>query len=337
MKTWNTRQQGRPPRTPDYRLTLAGQTISPALGARLQSLNLIDQRGFESDQLDITLTDHDNRLQLPPRGAELQLAIGWQGEGLINRGTYIVDEVEHSGAPDTLTLRGRTADLRQGLPDKRRQSWHELTLGDLITTIAARYGLSPRVADTLATTTIEHVDQTDESDLHFLTRLGERFDATATVKAGYLLFIPAGQATAASGLAIPPVRLSRQDGDRHRYIINDRDAFSGVIEYWHDINTAERHRVLVGSDKKPKRLRETSVNEKEARENARAEWNRIRRAGASFTLELAEGRPDLYPEKPVIADGWKPEIDDTPWIITQVTHSIRNAYTANVQMEVLPG
>ncbi|MEJ2415749.1 MAG: contractile injection system protein, VgrG/Pvc8 family [Exilibacterium sp.] len=224
--------------------------------------------------------------------------------------------------------------MRKGPPDKCRQSWHELTLGDLITTIAARYGLTPRVADALATTAIEHVDQTDESDLHFLTRLGERFDAIATVKAGYLLFIPAGQVTTAGGLAIPPVRLSRQSGDRHRYIINDRDAFSGVIAYWHDINTAERQRVLVGSDQKPKRLREMSTSEKEARETARAEWNHIRRAGASFTLELAEGRPDLYPGKPVIANGWKAEIDNTPWIITQVTHSIQSTYTASVQMEV---
>ncbi|MBY5969904.1 phage late control D family protein [Halomonas denitrificans] len=331
-------QPGRPARTPDYRLRLQGQVISPELDARLQRLSLTDRRGLEADQLDITLNDHDGRLALPPRGAELHLAMGWKGEPLIDRGTYIVDEVEHSGAPDLMTIRARSADMRQGLPGKRTQSWDNLVLRDIITTIAKRHDLEPRVSDGIGRIRVGHIDQTDESDLHFLTRLAERYDAIATVKAGNLLFIHAGQATTTSGIEIPPIDLYRQVGDRHRYVVTDRDAFTGVQAYWNDTAHAERKEVIAGDTDNLKRLRPTYASEDDALAAAQSEMQRLERGGAEFTLDLAEGRPDLYPETPVRLIGWKREIEETAWLITEVRHDISdNAYTVALELEISPG
>lgn len=323
-------------RRPDYRLTLQGQAISPELRGRLMRLRLTDRRGMEADQLDLELSDHDGRLALPPRGAELTLALGWHGEGLVDRGTYIVDEVEHAGAPDVLMIRARSADLRDGLPGKRSQSWDTMPLGDIIATIAGRHAIEPVVGDTLAGIVVEHIDQTDESDLHFLTRLAERYDAVATVKAQRLLFTAAGMALTASGLAMPPRTLTRRDGDRHRYIASDRDSYSGVVAHWHDPDSAERREVIAGSDDNPKTLRPTYASEDDALDAARAEWQRLQRGHAEFSLELAEGDPRLMPETPLRLRGWKAEIDATPWIITEVTHELtEDAYTSGVQMEIL--
>ncbi|MDP2127230.1 MAG: phage late control D family protein [Pseudohongiella sp.] len=336
MTRLNRQQQGRPARRPDYRITLEGQQISPEVNARLISLTLVDRRGLESDQLDITLSDHDGKLALPPRGAELQLAIGWLGEGLVDRGTFVVDEVEHSGAPDVLIIRARAADLRQQLPTKRSQSFHEISLGDIIATIAGRHDLMPRASDRLADIAIEHVDQTDESDAHFLTRLATRYDADATIKAKHLLFVPKGAGRTASGQPIPPITLTRSDGDNHRYVVTDRNAYTGVIAWWHDPVSAQRHPVLVGSDVRPKSLRGNQANADDALAEAQAEWQRVRRSGSQLTLQLAEGRPALAPETPVIAKGYKPDIDDTDWVATEVTHTISDGgYTCSVSCEVL--
>jgi len=68
---------------PSYRITLDGTDITPRINGRLISLSLREQRGLEADQLDITLADHDGQLAIPPRGAELQVAFGWQEEGLV--------------------------------------------------------------------------------------------------------------------------------------------------------------------------------------------------------------------------------------------------------------
>lgn len=334
--SWARQQQGRPPRAPGYRLTIGGQLISPELDARLMRLRLTDRRGFEADQLDITLSDHDGRLELPRRGVELTLAIGWKNEGLVERGIFIVDEVEHSGAPDVLTIRARSADMRQQLPGKRSQDWHELTLGDIIEAIAGRNDLEPAIGEALRGIYLDHIDQTDESDLHFLTRLAEQYDAIAAIKAGRMLFMPAGQGSTASGQAIAPVTLYRHQGDSHRYIETDREAFTGVRAYWHDPDAAERREAIAGSEENLKSLRHTYATEDDAITAAKSEWQRIQRGGAECSLTLAEGRPDLYPETPATLSGYKAVIDARPWVIVEVIHELSDtAYTNGVQMEIL--
>jgi hypothetical protein len=96
----------------------------------------------------------------------------------------VVDELEHAGAPDQLTIRARSADFRDSSTAKRSQSYHQVTLGAIVSTVAARHALSPVVASDLSGTALPHIDQIQESDWHFLTLLAERYDAIATVKAG---------------------------------------------------------------------------------------------------------------------------------------------------------
>ncbi len=55
-------------KVPDFDILAEGKTLS-GVAERLMSLSLTDNRGFEADQLTITLDDADGQLQLPPRGA----------------------------------------------------------------------------------------------------------------------------------------------------------------------------------------------------------------------------------------------------------------------------
>lgn len=75
-------------------------------------LTLRNNRGFKTDQLDIELHDSDRRLRLPRRGANVALSLAWKETGLINKGGFTVDEIEHSGCPERLTIRAGSADFR---------------------------------------------------------------------------------------------------------------------------------------------------------------------------------------------------------------------------------
>ena len=52
---------------------------------------------------------------------------------------------------------------------------------------------------------------------------------------------------------------------------------------------------------------------------AKAKWDKLQRGVAEFSLTLAMGRADLYPETPVRVSGFKSVIDAQPWIISKVT------------------
>lgn len=309
-------QQGRTPPSPDFVLTVDGRNITPLVDPRLVSLTLTECRGGEADQLDLVLSDHDGQLAMPRKGALIALQLGWKGQPLIDKGTFKVDEAEHSGAPDVVCIRARSADLKAEMRVRVEKSWHDTTVGAIVREIAGKHGLAVKLDEVLAQQAVEHIDQTHESDVHFLTRLAARYDAVATVKKGTLVFGAIDRMTLAS------VTITRRDGDQHRFHTSDREAYSGVRAYWHDPKQAKRRGVLVGTSGNAKRLRDTHGSEEDALAAARGEWGRLKRGTASLELSLATGMPELAPQMPIRAEKMKSTISARQWIALRVIHRV---------------
>lgn len=354
---------------PVYRLRQGTKDITNRFAGRLISLTLTDNRGFEADQLDIELDDADGMLALPEKGTTLSLGIGWQDTGVVDKGQYKVDELEHSGPPDRLTIRARSVDLAGGMTSRKERSFRGQTLGAIVGGIASKNALAAVVAPTLLGLIIDHIDQTGESDANFLTRLAKDHDAIATVKAGKLLFIKTGDAKSATGIKLPTVEITRASGDTHSFLIAGRENYNGVKAYYQDARRAVKGEVVIDASNavkvvtKPaptknrkkgqkktvadvmanpnpdnvKVLRHTYASKTNAERAARAEWQRIQRGVATFRMTLARGRPELFPELPAVVRGWKPQIDSTRWIITRVTHNLSDhGYTTTLELEIKP-
>ena len=307
---------------PIFRLSVDGADIAQLVSPRLITLELTDNRGIEADQLSISLSDHDGLLAIPSKGAVLRLWMGWSDTGLVDKGTYTVDEIEHSGAPDLLGIRARSADLRKALKVKREGSWSNTTLGQVLADVAQRNALQLRLAETLKAQTILQLDQANESDANLLTRLGDDFDAVTTVKAGCLVCMPAGGGKSVSGLALPHITLVRADGDGHRYLLADRDSYDGVRAYYYDVNSAKKREAIAGGGENLKNLRHTYGDLQSALRAARAEWRRVQRGSATLSYNLARGRADLLPALTYTLQGVKGEIDAIIWYGGNVQHRL---------------
>lgn len=319
---------------PIYRLVVNGQDITPKIEKRLISLTLTDNRGMEADQLDFSLEDHDGMLAIPPRRASVEFWLGWQSTGLVYKGSYIVDEVEHSGAPDVINIRASSADLRADLTRKRERSWHDVTLADIVQTLSAAYSLKPVIDVVLGRIPVPHLDQADESDANLLTRLAAEHDAIGSIKAGHLLLLPVGASQTASGIELPHITLTRQDGDGHRWMEADRDAYTGVRAHYYDDNSAERLDAIIGTDDNIKTLRHVYTDEQSALQAARAEWQRLQRGASTLSYTLALGRPELIPEMTYSLTGVKLEITETVWLAKSVTHSLSDSgYSTSLELE----
>lgn len=280
-----------------------------------------------------------------------------------------------------MTIRARSADFRGTLNSRREESWHDTTLGAIVSAIAARNKLTASVVDSLAGIKIPHIDQSQESDAVFLTRLAERNGGAVSVKAGKLLILKAGSGTTASGKAIPQITIQRSDGDRHQFAIADRGAYTGVTAKWLHTKDPkpEKQKQAVKLKRKPKEQHLRALQhpkakpvssktaakknkEQEAREGeymageadnvfalttiyatkaqamraAQAKWDKLQRGVAEFSIMLATGREDIYPEMPVRVSGFKSVIDDQSWIISKVTHNLGgNGFTTAVELEVM--
>lgn len=326
---------------PAFQVVLDGVDITGRIRQRLISLTLTEKRGGEADQLDLVLDDSDGKLAIPKTGVSLLLSLGWkQGAqvtpGLVAKGRFKVDEASHSGPPDQVTIRARSADLGGDYRVRRERSFKGTTLGAVLEKIAGDNGLEPRIDPALATIAIPVLTQHEKSDMALVRELGRKHDATATIKDGKLLFAPIGKATTTTGKKIPALQLTRRDGDRHDYRRVERGKYDGAEARWHDQDAAARKSEKVGSTGKgkPKRLKKVYATKADAKAAAAAEARRIARGAAEFDYSLALGRADLYPDRAVTVSGFKAEIDARKWLIAEASHTLDGSgYRTKLKLE----
>lgn len=356
--------------TPQAELTIDGRRFGTQAMSRIISISLTDKRGFEADELTIELDDHDGTIAIPKTGSKITLKLGYAETGLVEKGEYLVSEFTASGSPDRLSITARAADLAEALAEQVEKSWHKQTLYQIIETIAKKHKYDYLISKDYQNTKIEHIDQTNESDASFMSRLAEQYDAIATVKNGKLLFIPAGESQTASGQPILPTTITRASGDSHNFTYSSTNSYQAVRAYYTDKKTGQKKEVIVNKDnaypnkkttqqtktvkgktfkakkkendnqkvntegQKIKTLRHLYATESGAWSGARGAFKKIQRGVAEFSITLAVGRPDLYPETPAVVKGFKPEIDAEAWLITEVSHKIDSGgYTASIQFE----
>ncbi len=248
---------------PTYLISIDGDVVP--LQGRLIALTLDDNSGFSADELTIDISDHDGAVELPKKGVKLTAEFGFAGQTQ-NKGDYIVDEVEHHGAPDVVTIRAHSANFRDTLLEQREQSYHDTTLGDILSQIAGRHGLELAIADKYKNIKIEHIDQNNESDANMLTRFAKSYGAVGTIKSNHLLFVERGAGKTASGKALPTVIIKRSDGDSHSYKESDRnERVTAVTAYYHDHANAKRKKIEAEKKKrkrKPKKKKPLTEEEK---------------------------------------------------------------------------
>lgn len=356
--------------TPQAELTIDGKRFGTQAMSRIISIILTDKRGFEADELTIELDDHDGSLAIPKTGSKITLKLGYKETGLVEKGEYLVSEFTASGSPDILSITARAADLAEALAEQVEKSWHKQTLYQIIETIAKKHKYEYLISKDYQNTKIEHIDQTNESDASFMSRLAEQYDAIATIKNGKLLFIPAGESQTARGQPILPTTITRASGDSHSFTYSSSNSYQAVRAYYTDKKTGQKKEVIVNKDnaypnkkttqqtktvkgktfkakkkendnqkvntegQKIKTLRHLYATESGAWSGARGAFKKIQRGVAEFSITLAVGRPDLYPETPAVVKGFKPEIDAEAWLITEVSHKIDSGgYTASIQFE----
>jgi uncharacterized protein len=352
---------------PDWRVTLDGEDMSAKLRPYLMRLRVSERRGEMADQLDIDLDDSAQTLDIPKAGALLSVSLGWKGgggttPGFTDKGEFTVDEAEHSGPPNRIVIRARSADFTAEWRKVRDQSWRDKTLGDILTEIAGRQGVTPKIASALGSVKLKLVAQSRESDIVFFMRLGKEHDAIATVKNSTLIFTPMAGGKSAGGEALETVTIQRREGDGHSYRIEAREDYTGVVAKWHDKKAAKKKTVRAGKRKraktavpkiaatKAKKIRPTSASgsrdnpkvlkkvfptQAEAQRAADAEWSRIQRAPRKLSTNLALGRPEIGAEQPAVVKGFHPEIDAQDWIVAEAVHTVDNkGLTSSLSFEV---
>ncbi|PPD18482.1 MAG: hypothetical protein CTY18_05895 [Methylomonas sp.] len=323
--------------TPIFKILADSADITSRIQQRLLSIRTSDEAGFKSDTCTIELDDRDARIELPRHGAKLDVSLGYAQSGLNRVGIYTVDEASGLGFPETLTINAKAADVRDDLKSRKSRSFDNITFRDLVTTLATENALTGRISADLDGVFFPHLDQTDESDLHFLTRLAKRYNAVAKITHGVMLVTQAGQSKSISGALLETVYISKHQISDFNWLLADRGKYAAVNATW--FNKATGQKVIVStSTKKPAyTLRHTYDTEREAIDAAKSKQSELDQGSSTLDITLAIGDSTLFAETPLVLRGFRPEIDNLNWTITRLEHNFSDqGFTTAISAKIKP-
>lgn len=321
---------------PDFKVIADNQDITDLLRDRLLSLRITDKPGLESDDCEITIDDRNGAVPFPRKGATLEISLGYTGEELEFVGRYKVDEIEISGPPQSMMIRGKPADLVAAMKEQKRRSWEGVTLDNIVGDIARDNQLQPLCQ---LNPVVDRADQINESDMHFITRMARHYGATATVKDGKLIVVTRGDGKSGSGKNFEPIKLHRDDIASYSLSFPDRTLYSEVRANYHNRETGQLQTIVLpnqsapGAAHAPKHTdRHIHPTAAEATAAAESRKNALNRATMNGRIELMRGRADVGAEKMVELTGIKDDADGTYLIESVEQNFSRSAWITTIRI-----
>ncbi|EFB5187740.1 contractile injection system protein, VgrG/Pvc8 family [Escherichia albertii] len=283
---------------PDFSLSAEGEDITQVIKRGLAELHYTDNGAATKQADELVITLFSETLSLPPKGALLRLGLGFNGK-LVNKGTFTVCQVASSGPPRRITVSATSAPMNASkhgadVTALKNRAFSDITLGDLVKTIATENNLVARVSPALAKIRIPWVMQSSESDASLLSRLAAMYGATSKPTNGYWLFLEYGASQSPSGRDAPALTITPDMVSGWSYTEGERGGASGVsgekkgkvgVRYFEQ-STGRTREHTVDVESTDKRHPFTQADKGAAEHSAQAKVRRVQKSGRRMTITL---------------------------------------------------
>ena len=156
---------------PAFELAYNGKAITAGIAPYVLAITYTDHLTGESDELDVELEDTAGRwldAWYPEKGANLTLSFGFLGRPLVKAGVFNVDEIELSGPPSVVRMRGLATGVQDAVRTRKGRAYEKTTLAAIAQRIAKRHKM--KLIGKVEALQIDRATQYHESDLQFLVR-----------------------------------------------------------------------------------------------------------------------------------------------------------------------
>ncbi|WP_315741066.1 phage late control D family protein [Bradyrhizobium sp. SZCCHNR1093] len=307
--------------------------LIPAIGnggGPLLSLTIQDNEGKKSDSCELELDNHEY-IPSPGKGSKLQVWLGFVESGINFMGSYQIDSWTKKGRPKIMTVSAKAAGLTTEIKAPKSRSYHEKSIEEIVQYIAGRNGLRAIVAGELGSIKPGHLDQSNESDLNFLTRLAGRVGGNFKLANDTVIFNKAGSGQLPSGGAAPTFMLTETGQTDWDCTGSTRGDYESVEAAWHNIKKGEREWVKAsgagggsGGRNGPKhRVRKLFKTKEEAEAQAKATKGALARGKKVFAASFV-GRTEIFAGAGLTAVGFDPDCDGS-YTIKSAIHTLNSS------------
>lgn len=310
---------------PQIEITIDGNPVAGGLYERLVSVTVTDNDGDEADTFEMELNDGSPQfLAIPRKGAIVDIRLGYGA--MRSLGTFTADKVTCKCLPFSMSISGKSADLRSGkLKEPQERNWDKKKIKDIVGEIAGESDLSASVDSEIGEYEYEWLAQQDENNIHFLRRLAERHNALFAIKQGKLVFAKKGSGNSASGtfvgsvIVTPPMTVQ----GTCTFEANDRTKYSKVVAYYQDKDKAQRVEIEAEGDEDGDsvyRIPDPFSSVEEADKAAQSKAKDLKRGEGAASVTVV-GDTAIAAGAPLLFSGMRPGLDGVPYVIDTVRHT----------------
>jgi phage protein D len=292
-------------------------------------MTITDEPGLKSDKVDIVLSDQN--LAIPNIGDLLKISLGYKESGLYDMGTFAVDG--YALSHNEMRITAHAADFLESFKNPKSRSFENTSLENILQTISSEHNIEARVSHELANITFPAIHQTSESDLHFLTRLGQQFNILIKPAGSCLVAMPAGHGQAISGTQLannwlPEVTITPDSTINWSLQYSKKDQIPSVTAKGYDTDSAEEFFETAGEEDYSDSdigysLRGLYPTRDAAKTAAKAMYEKLTQKAYTFTAEIP-GNPNVLAESRLHLKNFRSEIP-TDWIISRSVHTLNSA------------
>jgi len=322
--------------------------LSDSAKEHLLSITVTDEQGIKSDKVQIRFDDEHYSLQSPALGKEFEVYLGYKsgGPALTRLGIFQVDEIKFLETPAAMMEVSGNAlfTYNNSMKAPTTKSWDKTTFGEVVNKIAIKHGYATEVDEDLKKLKFDHIDQSEESDIHLLTRVADEHDAFVKFQDKKLMIRSRsktqGVVTIAKDGSLPtfsypgmvvtvPSSVSVTENTRNKY--------ESVKAYWQDKDKAKRTSETAGEGEPEFKIRKTFSSKAGANAAAEAKLQGLKRGTKTLDNLTAPGDPNIRAGMKLKLQGFRSEVNGS-WIVTSVTHTLdgSSGYKVSLKGDWLP-
>ncbi len=311
--------------TPTFRVLANDKDITEFVNTNTSRIEFIDEEGEQSDEITFEFVGEYRR---PKHGDELKLWLGTKEDGDFFCGLFVVQNPKTKSAEKkSVEVSAVAANFTKGLKVKRSKTYENVSIKKVASIVAARNDLE--LKSDFDDIYIEHLEQTGESDISFLKRIANEYNAIFAIKNNKLL-------------CLKKIKDNQKSKDLPRYTLEvdnqsyveieatDKTLYNSCKAIWRDTKDNEQKSVTVGDGEPVKIIKDSFESMADAKVKAQATLEKANSKTKIGTISCAGFV--LYAGG--ILDLVGTIEDDGEYHIKKATHSLdENGWNVRIEIE----
>lgn len=307
--------------TPIFKIVVNGKDITTQLQKNTASINFSDEDGNQSDEITIKAAGDFAR---PKYEDETKLWLGYAESGLFYCGLFRVQNTTKDKYSISINASG--ANFSAALKQKRDVSYEKVSLKDVAQIVADRHAL--KLKSDFDDMFVQHLSQTNESDLHMMKRLANDYNAIFSIKNGTLVFLKRIKENKVSD-ELPVFEIDVSECEGYSIKHSNKTLYASCEASWQDTKENKHKSVTVGSGDPVLKIKGQYKSAAEATKKAEAKLQSANRGIKSGTISMY-GR-EIYAGGMLKLTGAGE--DDGEYSIKSVNHTFDSGWKMSIEIE----